>query len=80
MFNGTKPFAYSLVLQVFIPKGKYNGQKLIKEVSKNTAPNTSNTIPVVPDTVLVRYNTAKTMATRTLIMRSALPIFFFIIN
>ncbi len=80
MFNGAKRFAYALVLQVFIPKGKYNGQKLTTEVTKNTAPKTSNTIPAVPDTVLVKYNTAKTMATRTLIMRSALPIFFFITN
>lgn len=45
---------YCLTLQVFIPTKVYNGQKLIKEVSKNTPPKISNTMPNVPVTVPVK--------------------------
>ena len=33
---------------VFIPKTVYNGQKLIKLVSRNTPASTNNTVPRVP--------------------------------
>ena len=65
--------------QVLIPKGEYNGQKLTKLVRINMAPRTNKTIPTVPVTVPVKYNTAKMIATITLIVLSVLPIFFFII-
>lgn len=62
--------------QVFIPKGKYSGQKLIMLVSKNTAPNNNNTKPKVPLTVPVKYKTEKIRAIITLIILSAVPMFF----
>ena len=36
------PFYFSLILQVFIPRTVYNGQKLIKLVNKKTPAKTSN--------------------------------------
>jgi hypothetical protein len=71
---------YFLAGHVFNPTKVYRGQKLTRLVNTNTPASTSNIIPNVPVTVLVKYKTAITTANNSLTMRSALPIFFFIIN
>ena len=48
-FSRIAPISY-FDLQVFMPNGAYKGQKLTKLVSRNTAANTSRTIPKVPVT------------------------------
>lgn len=63
---------------VLMPKMVYKGQKLTNEVKVNTAPNTNNTIPKVPVTVLLKYRKAKIAAIINLITLSAVPMFFFI--
>lgn len=63
-----------------MPKMEYSGQVLIKLVNTNTAPSTSNTIPSVPVTVLVKYRAAKIAANTSLMILSAEPMFFFIVN
>jgi hypothetical protein len=45
---------FCLIWQVEIPKIEYNGQKLIMLVKVNTPDNTSNIIPIVPTTMLVK--------------------------
>ena len=72
--------SYFLILQVFIPNKVYNGQKLMKEVSKKTIPTINKRIPKVPVTVFVKYNAPKSTAIKILMMRSALPMFFFIMT
>lgn len=62
---------------VLIPKGAYNGQKLIKLVKRNTPAKTNNTIPKVPVIVPVKYNAAIIAAMMNRIIRSELPMFFF---
>ncbi len=64
---------------VLIPKGAYNGQKLIKLVKRNTPARTNNTIPNVPVIVPVKYNAAIIAAMMNLMIRSELPMFFFMI-
>ena len=64
---------------MLIPNGKYNGQKLIKEVATKTPPRTRRTIPNVPVTVPVKYNTPNTIATIILLILSAEPMFAFIV-
>lgn len=68
----------SFFLQVLIPKGAYNGQKLIKLVKTKTPPKINSTKPKVPSITCVKYNTAITIATINRIIRSAPPIFAFI--
>lgn len=63
--------------QVLIPKGAYKGQKLIKLVKRNTTASTNNTIPKVPVSVPVKYNTPIIAAIMNLMIRSVLPMFFF---
>ena len=65
---------------MLIPNGLYNGQKLIKLVRANTMAITNNTIPKVPEMFSVKYNTAMTAATKSLMVLSAVPMFFFIIE
>lgn len=65
-------------LQVFTPTNVYSGQKLMTDVAKKIPPNTTNTVPQVPDTVPVKYKPAKTMASITRIILSTLPMFAFI--
>jgi hypothetical protein len=69
---------YFFAGQVLRPISVYSGQKLMNEVNVNTPANTSNTIPNVPVTVLVKYSTANNAATISRMMRSAEPMFFFI--
>jgi len=64
---------------VLIPNGKYKGQKRIRAVRVNTPAKTSSTIPRVPLTTLVKYNTTKTTATMIRIIRSIIHTFVFII-
>lgn len=63
-----------------MPKGRYNGQKPIALVRTNTPPSTKRTIPSVPEITLVKYNTAITAAINILMILSANPTFFFIVN
>ncbi len=65
-------------MHVLIPKGKYNGQKLIKLVSTNTLAKASNTIPNVPGITFVKNRIAMTAAIINRIILSAFPIFVFI--
>ena len=65
--------------QVFNPINVYKGQKLIRLVARKTIPSISKIIPNIPVTVLVKYNTPKTIASTTLIIRSIFPMFFFMI-
>lgn len=71
-------YYYFFTEQVLIPNSVYKGQKLITVVTKKIPPNTSNIVPAVPVTVLVKYNAAKIAATIILITLSAMPMFFFI--
>lgn len=70
---------FCFILQVEIPKGRYNGQKLIKLVARKTPPKTSNIIPKVPEIVPVKNNTAITIAIKIRMILSVEPMFFFII-
>lgn len=63
-----------------MPKGRYNGQKLIKLVSRNTAAKITSTSPNTPETVPVKYNKAIVAARIMRMMRSAAPMFFFIVG
>ncbi len=47
-------------------------------VNKKTAPRINSISPGVPVTVLVKYNMANTAASNTRIIRSVVPMFFFI--
>ncbi len=69
----------SSVLQVLNPKGMYNGQVLTMLVKKKTTANTPNTIAMVPEIISMKYKVAITKAMINLIIRSAEPIFFFMI-
>jgi hypothetical protein len=75
-----KQLFYFLFLQVFIPKGRYSGQKPTNDVNKKTIPIINSTKPSVAFTLLVKYNTANTIARIIRTTRSALPIFFFMIT
>ena len=63
--------------QVLIPNMLYSGQVPISEVSRNTPPNTSRMMPRVPETVPVKYNTAKTIARAMRITLSMVPTLVF---
>jgi hypothetical protein len=69
---------YFLVEQVLIPKGAYNGQKLIKLVRIKTTANVISTIPHVPLTVSVKNRVVKIAASTSRMMRSEEPMFAFI--
>ena len=71
---------FSFIEQVFIPKGTYNGQKLIKLVRVKITAITNNTIPNVPEMFPIKYKTTIIAATIKRNSLSTLPIFFFIIN
>jgi hypothetical protein len=53
-FRSPNEVFYFFALQVFIPKGAYNGQKLIKLVSKKTTARIIKTRPKVPEMTLVK--------------------------
>ncbi len=65
-------------LRVEIPKGRYNGQKLMKLVNKKTPPSTNKIIPNVPEITLVKNKIAITAAMNALSTLSTFPIFAFI--
>ena len=65
--------------QVFNPTNLYSGQKLIKLVSTKIAAIANNTYATIPSTMPCQYNTAITMAIKTLIIRSVPTMFLFII-
>lgn len=69
---------YPFFLPVLIPKGKYNGQKLIRLVSINIADKISSTIANVPEITFTKYKTIITMAISILTTLSIVPMFFFI--
>lgn len=69
--------AQSFLLQVLMPKGRYNGQKPTRDVSTNTPPNTNRITPTVPVTVPVKYNAAKTAATTKRMILSVVPMLLF---
>jgi hypothetical protein len=58
-------------------KGTYNGQKLMRLVSRKITANSPRMIANVPEIWFVKYNTAITIARRTRMTRSAAPMFFF---
>ena len=60
-----------------MPKGAYNGQKLIKLVSINTPARINKMVATPPEIWFVKYNIAITIATRMRITLSAEPIFAF---
>jgi len=66
-------------LQVLIPKGKYKGQKLTKLVSMKIPDKANKTMAAVSEIIFAANKTSRTNATSTRIMRSIVPIFFFII-
>jgi hypothetical protein len=70
---------HSFFLPVLIPKGKYNGQKLIRLVNTKTTARISKIIPNMPVTTFVKNKTAITTAISILITLSVVPMFFFII-
>ena len=69
---------YCCFFAELIPNGQYNGQKLIRLVSTNTAARTKRIIPKVPVTTFVKNKTTNTTATNILITLSIVPMFFFI--
>ena len=71
---------YFFVEQVLIPTSGYKGQKLTRLVSRNTPPRITRINPGVPATVPLKYKKANTAASNTRIMRSAVPMFGFIIK
>ena len=73
-------FLSGCTLQVEMPKGAYSGQKFTKLVNRKIPAAASSTIPKVPLITLVKKSTAMSAATATLIIRSADPIFFFMIS
>ena len=70
----------SYCLCVLNLKGAYNGQKLIRLVSKKIPAKTSKMMPNAPITVPLKYNTAIMIASTARMMRSAVPIFAFMIT
>ena len=60
-----------------MPKGAYNGQKEMKEVSTKMAAKTKSTMPNTPVRVPVKYKAAMTMAISMRTVLSVLPMFFF---
>ena len=60
-----------------MPKGKYKGQKLIREVIINTAANTPSVIANKPEITLEKYMIAMKAAIIRRMVLSVDPIFFF---
>ena len=60
-----------------MPKGKYKGQKLIREVIINTAANTPSVIANKPEITLEKYMIAMKAAIISRMVLSFDPIFFF---
>lgn len=71
---------YSLSLDFLVekPKGKYNGQKLMVLVIKNTAPRINKIVARSPAIILPRYKPTISTAITIRIVRSIKPMFFFI--
>ncbi len=71
---------YSLSLDFLVekPKGKYNGQKLMVLVIKNTAPRINKIVARSPAIILPRYKPTISTAIKIRIVRSIKPMFFFI--
>lgn len=61
-----------------MPNGKYKGQKLMNDVSTNTAANMPNMIANVPEMTFLKYKTPIITATSILMNLSVVPMFFFI--
>jgi hypothetical protein len=61
-----------------MPKGRYNGQKLMNDVSKKATANMPDMMANVPEMVFVKYKTPMITAMIMRITLSAAPIFFFI--
>ena len=61
-----------------MPNGRYNGQKLMNDVSTNTAASMPNMIANVPEIAFVKYKIPITTATSILMTLSVVPMFFFI--
>jgi len=79
LVNSPSSTVYSFFFfEVLMPKGKYNGQKLMNDVSTNTTAKMPNTIANVPEITFVKYYVAITTATSMRIALSIVPIFFFI--
>ena len=79
LVNSPSSTVYSFFfIEVLMPKGKYNGQKLMNDVRINTTAKMPNTIANVPEIVFVKYNTPITTAISIRIALSVVPIFFFI--
>lgn len=82
LVNPSKKFVFYFVSSflhiVDILKGIYAGQTPIKLVKRNMMAIIPKIIAAVPVIELVKYSTAITIAKIILIIRSMLPIFFFI--
>ena len=63
-----------------MPKMVYRGQKLTKLVKTKIAAITNKTIPNVPGSLFIKNNTTIAKAMIVLIIRSAAPMFFFMIH
>ena len=72
-------FAYFTILQVLMPKGLYSGQNPTKLVNINIPESNSNTSPAAPKMLPLTYRTIIVIAIIKRIMRSVVPIFFFMI-
>ena len=70
---------YRLAGQVLIPKMAYNGQKLTKLVRAKITATTKPIVAIVPVIVPVKYKIPNATATIVRIIRSAFPIFAFIV-
>jgi len=68
-----------LFLQVFMPNGRYNGQKPMKEVSTKTNAKIPKINANVPEMILVMYKIPIAAAIKMRIVLSVMPIFFIII-
>lgn len=69
---------YFWILHVEIPKGAYSGQKLTTLVSRKIPAKTTKIIPNVPVITFPKNKPAITAAMITRIIRSVVPMFFFI--
>jgi hypothetical protein len=64
--------------RVFIPRRGYNGQKLMKLVTKNMTAIIIRIIATVPLITFVKKSKATIAATKMRIVLSTVPMFFFI--
>ncbi len=70
--------SYSFLPLVLMPNGRYKGHILIKPVRMKIADNTSKMIATIPLMTFVKYNAIIMAAINIRIIRSAVPMFFFI--